>query len=208
MVDREQRLTEEVPEVAPHRQSRRGRPPGVKSRTIVADAFDGDGGYDERSEETGEGFEELSDDERFDIFVDALDQSVLPDLPKIPGYHVCWLTTTHQSDTIPRRLRLGYTLIQADDLGPEWGHSSIKTGSYAGCVGINEMIAAKIPLRQFNRYMQELHHHRPLSEEEKLRSAIDAQKARAEELGGRLDEGDAMAGIINRARAPDFVRQG
>ncbi len=155
----------------------------------------------------GEHFEDLSEDERFALFSNSLDTSlVLPDLPTMPGFHVCWLTTTHQSDTIAKRLRLGYKLIRADELGPAWQSTSVKTGEYAGCVAINEMIAAKIPLRLWERYMQQVHHVLPLGEEEKLRSAIDTMKEEADARGSRLDEGDAMAGIVRRAPMPSFVR--
>lgn len=172
---------------------------------LLDDAED-DHAQDEREDEGINGeYEELSDDERFDLFLGALDQSVLPDLPKMPGYHVCWLTTTHQSDTIPRRLRLGYTLVRAEELGPEWQSTSLKTGEYAGCVAINEMIAAKIPLRQYDRYMAELHHVRPLSEEEKLRAAIDQAREDAESRGAALHEGTAMADLVRRAKMPSFV---
>jgi hypothetical protein len=170
---------------------------------MQADARD-DEHHDER--EDGEQFEDLSDDERFDLFANSLDQSVLPDLPPMPGYHVCWLTTTHQSDTVAKRLRLGYELIRAHELGPQWDSTSLKTGDYAGCVGLNEMLAAKIPLKLWNRYMQKVHHDAPLSEEEKLRSAIDQMSDQAEVYGSKIVEGDAMAGIVRRAPAPSFLR--
>ena len=32
---------------------------------------------------------ELSDDDRIQMFRDSFYQSALPDLPEIPGYHVC-----------------------------------------------------------------------------------------------------------------------
>lgn len=214
MVEREPRLTgqgDERPARGQSRASAAAAPKGSKqpkpeSRAHLLDDAEIDDAQDEREDEgiTGD-FEELSDDERFDLFLGALDQSVLPDLPKMPGYHVCWLTTSHQSDTIPRRLRLGYTLISAAELGPEWSSTSLKTGDYAGCVAINEMIAAKIPLRQYERYMAELHHVRPLSEEEKLRAAIDQAREDAESRGAALHEGDAMAGIVRRAKMPSFV---
>jgi hypothetical protein len=206
-MEREERLTEESAQVAgTRRQSRQASKaePSRRASTRV-DAREDERNQDER--EDGEAFEQLSDDERFDLFADSLDtSSVLPDLPPMPGFHVCWLTTTHQSDTVAKRLRLGYQLIRAEDLGQNWSSTSLKTGEYAGCVAINEMIAAKIPTRLWNRYMQRVHHELPLSEEEKLRSAIDQMKDDADQRGARLDEGDAMAGIVRRAPVPNFAR--
>ena len=40
---------------------------------------------------------EVSDDDRVEMFRHQFFQSALPDLPKIDGYHTCWLTTRHDS---------------------------------------------------------------------------------------------------------------
>ena len=50
---------------------------------------------------------EISDSDRLDMFRQQFFHASLPDLPKIPGYHVCWLTTTNPRDTINMRMRLG-----------------------------------------------------------------------------------------------------
>jgi len=110
---------------------------------------------------------ELTDSARLDAYRKSFYQSSLPDLPKIPGYHVCWLTTTNTRDPLHSRIRLGYELIEAADI-PGWEHASIKDGEHAGYIGVNEMIAAKLPIHLYEAYMQESHHIQPLSEEEKL----------------------------------------
>ena len=48
---------------------------------------------------------ELSDDERVAEFRQQYFQSALPDIPKIEGYHVCWLTTENPRDPIHARMR-------------------------------------------------------------------------------------------------------
>lgn len=118
----------------------------------------------------------LSDEERIDEFRMAHFQSALPDLPKIRGYHMCWLTTTNPRDPIHTRLRMGYQLVRAEEI-PGWDHSSIKSGEYDGFIGVNEMIAAKLPLKLYEAYMKEAHYTRPLQEEENLTRA----RAKAEE---------------------------
>ena len=149
--------------------------------------------------------EGMNDDERFDFFVQSYDNSVLPDLPPMPGFHVCWLTTTNPRDPVARRIRMGYQPIRADDLGPGWSDTGLKTGEYSGVVAINEMIAAKIPMKLYQRYMAELHHTRPLSDEEKLRANLDLAKDRAKAMGGNLMEGDGMTELVQRAPMPTFV---
>lgn len=144
---------------------------------------------------------ELSDEERLDEFRKSFFQSVLPDLPTIEGFHVCWLTTTNPRDSIAGRTRLGYTPIKAEDC-PGWEHASMKGGEYPGCIGVNEMIAFKLPMRLYEAFMYEAHHAQPLAEEEKLSSVIDvireeasaAAKSGARGIKLQLEEGHAELG--------------
>lgn len=106
----------------------------------------------------------LTDDDRLDAFRTSFVQAALPDLPKIPGYHVCWLTTTNPRDSIANRIRIGYTPITKDDV-PGFEYATIKTGEYAGLIGVNEMLAFKLPLSLYERYMNEWHHDAPAREE-------------------------------------------
>lgn len=123
---------------------------------------------------------ELTDPERLDALRAQSLQTHLPDIPEIPGYHVCWLTTTNPRDPIHGRLRLGYELIRGAEI-PGYEHVSLKTGEYAGCVGVNEMLAAKLPLHLYQAYMLELHYTQPNQEEAKLNEAvINAQQAAAQ----------------------------
>lgn len=134
---------------------------------------------------------DLTDDERLDLFRNTLFKEVLPDLPDIPGYHVCWLSTEHSSDTIPSRLRLGYEPVKPSDI-PGFEHATLKSGEYAGYVGVKEMIAFKIPLHLYKSYMQHAHHELPAQQVESIEAQIDALKGQAERDGGRIVEGDGM----------------
>lgn len=135
---------------------------------------------------------ELSDDERLEMFRSASHNGVLPDLPKIPGYHVCWLTTNNPSDSIHNRIRvMGYQPIRTEDI-PGWEHTSLKTGEWAGCVGVNEMIACKLPERLYQGYMQEAHYDAPAREDGKLTDTADFLKNQADRDGGRLIEGEGL----------------
>ncbi len=141
-----------------------------------------------------------TEDERLEMFRMQLYNDRLPNLPEIPGYHVCWLTTANTGDTIQSRSRMGYELIRAEDV-PGMDLIIQKTGDYVGCVMVNEMIAAKLPTSLYLRYMQEAHHDAPLREEEKLEDTAQLMRDQAERSGGRLIESDAMQEIGNYAPA-------
>jgi len=152
---------------------------------------------------------ELSDDERVAEFRQQFFQSALPDLPKIPGYHVCWLTTENPRDPIHSRIRLGYEPIKDSDI-PGWEHSAIKTGEWEGCIGVNEMLAFKLPLVLYEEYMHINHHEAPLSEEEKLSSSIRAMEAEMNQASKgavelELEDGTAALGVA--PEPPPFAEQ-
>jgi hypothetical protein len=146
---------------------------------------------------------ELSDDDRVQMFRDAFYQSALPDLPEIPGYHVCWLTTTNPRDPIQGRFRLGYEPVKPEEV-PGWEYASIKTGEYAGLIGVNEMIAAKLPDRLYYRLMREAHHDAPLREEERITSDMDSMAERAGRSKSRMFEDDGMSSLREAPPEPEF----
>lgn len=133
---------------------------------------------------------ELSDADRLEMFRNQLFNDALPDLPDIPGYHTCWLTTTNPRDPIHRRFQLGYEPVKPEEV-PGMEYASLKTGEYAGLIGVNEMIAAKLPMSLYRGFMQEAHHDSPLREEQKLADVADSIREQAERSGSRIieDEG-------------------
>jgi len=148
---------------------------------------------------------EISDDERVEAFRMAYFQHALPDLPKIPGYHVCWLTTTNPRDSIAHRVRLGYEPVKPEDVpGFDVASMTMKTGEYAGLIGINEMLAFKIRDELYLRYMQEAHHNLPREEEQKLVDAADAMRRQAQSSGADVFEGDGIASLRAATPRPRF----
>lgn len=142
---------------------------------------------------------ELTDAERVEMFRDARFQAILPDLPVYSGHHVCWLTTNNRGDSIPQRLRLGYQLIRLDQC-PSWESAGATVGKVENVVSINEMVAARIPLSLYNRYMAIRHYEEPLDEERKLVKMTEAMQAQAEEMGLSLEPANGMEAL--KARAP------
>lgn len=146
---------------------------------------------------------ELSEDERVEMFRTQFAQGVLPDLPKISGWHMCWLTTNNPRDSIAMRIRLGYEPVKASDI-PGWEFATQKTGEYAGLIGINEMLAFKLPQSLYEKFMLEAHHDAPMREEEKLTSTVDFLKQQANAAGGDIIEGDGMAALRESVARPSF----
>jgi hypothetical protein len=147
---------------------------------------------------------ELSDDDRVEMFRQQFFQSALPDLPKIDGYHTCWLTTTNPRDTIQARSRLGYEPVKPEDI-PGWEYATIKTGEYAGFIGVNEMLAFKLPMRLYQMFMEEAHFNAPAREDEKLVAMTEGMREQVERAGGKLIEGDGMQDLRYVPERPVFT---
>ena len=140
------------------------------------------------------------EDERLSLFLDTQHQTVLPTLPRQDGYHVCWLTTTNSRDTSHWRRSIGYELITLSD-HPEWSGIATHSGEYAGFVCVGEMVAARITISQYNKYMRAMHHDLPLAEEEKLRGQTELMRQSAEQAGVRVTEiGNGTAKVVQRAK--------
>lgn len=142
----------------------------------------------------------LSDDDRVEMFRQQFFQSALPDLPKLAGWHTCWLTTTNSRDSIPGRMRLGYEPIKPEDI-PGWEYATIKTGEWQGFIGVNEMLAFKLPLSLYEKFMQEAHHDAPNREEEKLTETAKFLAQQAAASGSQLIEGDGIAAMREKRSA-------
>lgn len=136
---------------------------------------------------------DVTDEERLELFRLAMFQNQLPSLPHMPGWHPCWLTTANPRDSIQGRLRLGYQLIRPEEV-PGWEHNILTSGQYTGCIGINEMVAAKLPMRLYELYMTEAHHNQPLAEEGRLRSTLDAVREAQGKTQVYLEGGMAALG--------------
>lgn len=146
---------------------------------------------------------EISEDDRLEMFRNQLFNDALPDLPEIPGYHLCWLTTTNPRDPIHRRIQLGYEAVKPEEV-PGMEYASVKTGEWTGFIGVNEMLAFKLPQSLYEKFMQEAHHNAPLREEDKLAEVADMMREQAARAGGSLIEGDGM----QEMRGDHHPRQG
>lgn len=131
---------------------------------------------------------QLTDEERVELLKRANFQSALPNLPRILGYHVCWVSTTHPNDTPQGREQLGYTYIQREEV-PEFTFTDQKSADFPGVVTWREMVGMKIPLSTYQAFMEELHHNEPSRQEEAIyNEALQAgeEAAQAAKRGGKM----------------------
>jgi hypothetical protein len=152
---------------------------------------------------------QLTDGERVELLKRANFQSSLPNLPRIPGYHVCWVSTTHPSDTPQGREQLGYSFIAREEV-PEFTYTDQKSADFPGVVTWREMVGMKIPLSTYQLFMEELHHNEPARSEESIyNEALQAGEtaAQAAKRGGKMRAPVVEAGTeeLGQARdAPNF----
>lgn len=139
----------------------------------------------------------LSDSVRKEDFRSLFRQEVLPTLPPIPGYHVMWASTENTRDPILRRLQAGYQIVKAEDV-PGFESMSVKTGEYAGAIGVNEMIALKCPEALYQEMMRHFHHDLPHQEEERRDAILDVVRDQAASRGLKVMEGE------DAERGPQF----
>jgi hypothetical protein len=146
----------------------------------------------------------VSSEERRKMWKDEWTQSALPSVPEIPGWHLCWLSTTNSYDSIDKRIRLGYVPVKAEEL-PGFENYRVKAGEQTGFIACNEMLLYKIPMDHYQDIMAHFHHEQPLEEAEKIRRNAEEQVGR-DSSGRRLGqvEGEGLGEIDKPIPAPIF----
>jgi hypothetical protein len=119
----------------------------------------------------------MSSQERRKMWSDEWTQSALPKVPEIPGWHLCWLSTTNAYDTIDKRMRLGYVPVTADEI-PGFDNYRVKAGEHVGHVACNEMLLFKLPMDVYQEVMTQMHYDAPREEEDRIRSQVESLSAK------------------------------
>ena len=136
---------------------------------------------------------------------------VLPDLPELPGFHLCWLSTTNGQDTIERRMQMGYTPVLAEELdevlvtqgGAKRFHRITgRHGEQENIVSCNEMLLFKIPLGRYRRIMQHYHDDRPLEDEAAIRHGIEQMAEDAADRRGSVSVAEGTNELGRRKGRP------
>jgi len=172
-------------------------------RTKIGGAQDvrGDRGATEE-DRAGSGL--VSDDD-FEKFMEAeFTQTALPNPPALQGFHLVWLTTNSQYDSIQKRQRLGYTAVRQSEMPGFDASNGQSLAGYDGFVTCNEMVLFKIPNSRYQQIMGFYHHKKPLEEEEGIIGKFNDQ---GERLNDRDDGVEAMERemAIQRRKMPSFL---
>jgi hypothetical protein len=147
----------------------------------------------------------VSSNERRKMWKDEWTQRALPDVPEIPGWHLCWLSTTNSYDSIDKRVRLGYVPVKAEEV-QGFENNKVKAGEHAGFISCNEMLLYKIPMDVYQEVMAHFHHEAPLEEANKIRSQAENAAGGRDSKGRQLGsfEGDGLDQIDKPMPAPVF----
>lgn len=144
-------------------------------------------------------------DQRRQMLRNEFKQEILPNPPLIPGFHLCWLSTTSRVDPIHNRMRIGYDPVKTSEV---YGMDkfNMKDGEYAGFVSCNEMVLFKIPEEVYQMMMTEYHHNIPMEYEKGVRESIEDHNSREDRDGKQIGsiEGDGFKELGAYRPAPVF----
>ena len=146
--------------------------------------------------------------ERAAAFRDKWQNNALPDLPEniIPGFHLCWLSTTNNYDSIDKRMALGYEPVKASELGKGFENlGKMSSGKFEGCVSCNEMVLFKLPEELYQEVMRMMHLEDPLEHQRNITAAV--RNTAQEGKGGRsILEGGILEMDKEAAKANANIR--
>ena len=127
-----------------------------------------------------------SNRERIEAFRDRWQNTALPDIPEglLPGFHLCWLSTTNNYDSIDKRMALGYEPVKASELGKGFENlGKMSSGKFEGCVSCNEMVLFKLPEEIYQEVMRMMHLEDPLEYQRNITATV--RSTAQEGKGGR-----------------------
>ena len=147
----------------------------------------------------------MSSQERRKMWNDEWAQSALPKLPELPGWHLCWLSTTNSYDSIDKRIRLGYIPVKAEEF-PGYENYRVKAGEHVGYIACNEMLLFKIPMEMYQDIMLQMHHELPMAEADKVRVQAENLQGARDSSGRQLGrvEGEGFGDMDRNVPTPVF----
>ena len=147
----------------------------------------------------------ISKQERRKMWSDEWTQSALPKVPEIPGWHLCWLSTTNGYDSIDKRMRLGYVPVRADEL-PGFDNYRVKAGEDIGFIACNEMRLYKLPMEIYQEVMTQMHHDAPNEESDKVQVQVEQLQGNRDSSGKSLGsvEGEGFGNLNRNVQTPVF----
>jgi len=147
----------------------------------------------------------ISKQERRKMWSDEWTQSALPKVPDLPGWHLCWLSTTNGYDSIDKRMRLGYVPVKADEF-PGFDNFRVKAGEDIGFIACNEMRLYKLPMEVYQEIMTQMHHDAPNEESDKVRVQVEQLQGNRDSSGKSLGsvEGEGFGNLDRNVKTPVF----
>jgi len=147
----------------------------------------------------------ISKQERRKMWSDEWTQSALPKVPDIPGWHLCWLSTTNGYDSIDKRMRLGYVPVKADEL-LGFDNYRVKAGEDIGFIACNEMRLYKLPMEVYQEVMTQMHHEAPMEEADKVQVQVEQLQGNRDSSGRSLGsvEGEGFGNLNRNVPTPVF----
>ena len=133
-------------------------------------------------------------------------QTILPQVPDIPGFHMCWVSTTNSTDPVHKRVQMGYAPVKASELPGFDQYKIADGGNFDGCIACNEMLLFKIPMEIYQDLMAIYHHDMPLEQEQGIRDRVYGSNE-VDSNGRRLGEVEGDFNSLGRqpARTPTFA---
>ena len=147
----------------------------------------------------------ISKQERRKMWSDEWTQSALPKVPEIPGWHLCWLSTTNSYDSIDKRMRLGYVPVKAEELSG-FDNYRVKAGEDIGFIACNEMRLYKLPMEVYQEVMTQMHHDAPNEESDKVQVQVEQLQGNRDSSGRSLGsvEGEGFGNLNRNVQTPVF----
>lgn len=111
---------------------------------------------------------ELTDEEFSRRMRDTQGGTLMPYVPAIPDYHVCWAVANLSTSggCFTQYLDRGYTFVEPEDV-PGFIYEEVQDRGDAceGKIRHKELVLVKLPERQYQMLMQHFHHAEPLRTE-------------------------------------------
>lgn len=153
-----------------------------------------------------QGDAELSDAELLKRYRVSMTSNIMPTLPAIEGFHLCWVpqTSNNHYDTVDFRKQVGYAVVKPEEV-PGFMSMSNRSGQIEGCVSHNELILMKIPQRLYQMWMKESHHTQPNEQEKSIQQAIKQMQYKdGQSLVRDEHEMDGINKLARKVKDPIF----
>lgn len=130
---------------------------------------------------------------------------ILPRPPAIPGFHLCWLSTTNSTDPIHKRMQMGYQPVKFQEV-PGFHQYKVEGGEFDNCIACNEMLLFKVSEERYQDLMTIYHHDMPLEQEQSIYEKVSSQ-GEIDSNGRQLNivEGDFNQLGRSATRTPHFA---